>query len=138
MSLPRTVALVFGAVFVLVGILGFVPGITTQADSVQGMTVADGAILGLVPVNAFANIFHILVGAILLYASTRHDLAVLVSRVLGVAYLLIGLLGLVDANGFNLLPLGGVEMLVHFATAAVLLLVGFLAAGDQEGRRATA
>ena len=134
MSLPRLVALVFGAVFVLVGILGFIPGITTQESPVQGMQVADGAILGLVPINAFANIFHIVVGAVLLFASRDHAQAVLAARVLGVAYLLLGVLGVIAPEGFNLLPLGGVEMVVHFLTAAVLLLVGFMSPADDRDR----
>ena len=134
MSLPRIVAIVFGAVFVLVGILGFIPGITTQGGPVQGMEVADGAILGLVPVNAFANIFHIGVGVILLLASRDHATAVLAARGLGVAYLVLAILGLIAEEGFGLLPLGGVEMVVHFLTAGVLLVVGFFLAGEDRDR----
>jgi len=74
-SLVRIVALGFGIVFVLAGIAGFIPGITHQMDSVQGMEVADGAVLGLVPVNLVANLVHLAIGVILIIASRAHDMA---------------------------------------------------------------
>ncbi len=126
MGLARLVALVFGAVFVLVGILGFIPAISPTADAVQGMDVADAAVLGLVPVNAIANIVHLVLGAVLLYASTSTATALMVVRAFGVAYLLLGIIGLLAPNGFGIMPLGGGEMIVHFLTAIVFLVVGFM------------
>jgi hypothetical protein len=52
----RTAAKLFGAVLVLVGILGFVPGITTD----------DGHLLGIFHVNAIHNIIHLASGAVAL------------------------------------------------------------------------
>lgn len=126
MGIARTVAAVSGVVFLLVGVIGFIPAISPQADSVQGMEVADAAVLGLVPVNAIANIVHILFGAILLYGATKTSLAIAVLRGLGVVYLLLSVLGLVADEGFGILPLGGGELFVHIATALVFLGVGFL------------
>ncbi|MEO7296693.1 MAG: DUF4383 domain-containing protein [Candidatus Limnocylindria bacterium] len=137
MGLARLVALVSGAVFVLVGILGFIPGISPMADMVQGMEVADAAVLGLVPVNFVANIVHIVLGAVLLYASMNTATAITVLKVFGVAYLLLGIIGLFAPEGFGIMPLGGGEMIVHFLTAVVFLVVGFMMPGEAVDSRST-
>lgn len=137
MGLARLVALVSGAVFVLVGILGFIPGISPMADMVQGMEVADAAVLGLVPVNVVANIVHVVLGAALLYASMSTSTAILVLRAFGVAYFLLGLIGLFAAEGFGIMPLGGGELLVHFLTAIVFLVVGFMMPGEAVDSRSS-
>ena len=126
MGIARTVAAVSGVVFLLVGVIGFIPAISPQADSVQGMEVADAAVIGLVPVNAIANIVHLLFGGILLYGATRTSLAIAVLRGLGFVYLLLAAIGLFAPEGFGILPLGGGELFVHIATALVFLGVGFL------------
>lgn len=136
MSLVRTVALVFGVVFVLAGIAGFIPGITQQMDSVQGLEVADGAVLGLVPVNAVANIVHVLIGVVLIVASRSHDMALNAVRFFGVAYALLAVLGFLVPEGFGLLPLGGVELAIHLLTALVLLAVGFAFPGREHASQA--
>lgn len=138
MGMARMVALVFGAIFVLVGIIGFIPAISPTADSVQGMEVADAAVLGLVPVNAIANIVHIVLGAVLLYASMNTPSAILVLRVFGAAYLLLAVLGLIVPEGFGIMPLGGGELWVHAATAIIFLGVGFLLPAEDADNRATA
>jgi len=137
MGLARLVALVSGVVFVLVGILGFIPAISPTADSVQGMEVADAAVLGLVPINVVANIVHVVLGGILLYASMSTSMAILILKAFGLAYLLLGVIGLIAAEGFGIMPLGGGEMIVHFLTAIVFLVVGFMMPGEAVDSRST-
>lgn len=131
-SLVRLVALIFGVVFVLAGLAGFIPGITHQMDSVQGMEVADGAVLGLVPVNAVANVVHLVIGVVLIAASRTHSLALNAVRFFGFAYALLAVIGIAAPEGFGLLPLGGVELAIHILTAAVLLFVGFVNPGHED------
>jgi hypothetical protein len=127
MGIARTVALVLGVVYVLVGILGFIPGITSQGGDFGDMQSATGAILGIFPVNVLHNIVHLAIGAALLYGSTATALAIVVSRVIGVVYLLVGVIGFVSPDTFGLMPIGGADILLHLATAAVLLYIGFMA-----------
>lgn len=134
MSTVRMVALVFGIIFVLAGVAGFIPGVTHEADSVQGMEVADGAVLGLVPVNVVANVVHLLIGVVLIVASRAHDIALNAARFFGVAYALLAVVGLFEPEGFGLLPLGGVELAIHIVTAIALLFVGFLYSGRDDAR----
>ena len=119
MGLARTVAAVFGAVYVLVGILGFilVPG-------------GEGDLLGLFPVNALHNIVHVLLGAILLYGSMSYAAAIQTTRGVGVVLLLLGVLGFIIPDGLGLVPLGGNDIWLHLATGAILLATGFMATDE--------
>lgn len=138
MSLVRMVALVFGIVFVLAGIAGFIPGITHEETSVQGMEVATGAVLGLVPVNVVANVVHLAIGLVLIVASRSYSMALNAVRFFGAAYALLAVVGIFYPEGFGILPLGGVELVIHVLTAAVLLVVGFVMPGEERGARAVA
>lgn len=116
MGLARMVALVLGAVYLLVGIVGFiiVPG-------------GEGDLLGIFPVNVVHNIVHILIGAALLYGATATTAAIMVSRVMGIVLVVVGLLGIPFPDGFGILPLGGPDILLHLASGVVLLYIGFMA-----------
>ena len=131
MSLPRIVVLIFGAVYLLVGVLGFV---ATTGSAPADMPSADGLLLGLFPVNALHNIVHLLVGAVLLYGATSTPAALNVARGVGILYLILGVVGIIAPDGFGLVPLGGTDVFLHFATAAVLLLVGFMSPSDDRDR----
>lgn len=131
MALVRMVALVFGIVFVLAGIAGFIPGVTHEQSPVQGMDVATGAVLGLVPVNVVANVVHLAIGIILMVASRSYSMALNVVRFFGAAYALLAVVGVFAPEGFGILPLGGVELIIHILTAVVLLVVGFAMPGEE-------
>ena len=131
MSLPRIVVLIFGAVYLLVGVLGFV---ATTGSAPADMPSADGLLLGLFPVNLLHNIVHLLVGAVLLYGATNTPAALNVARGVGILYLILGVVGIIAPDGFGLVPLGGTDVFLHFATAAVLLLVGFMSPSDDRDR----
>ena len=136
MSLPRMVVLVFGVVYVLVGVIGFIPGLTTQGGT-AGMQTATGAILGIFPINALHNIVHLVIGAALLYGATSTGAAVLVARIVGAVYIVVGVLGFIDPNSFNLMPIGGTDIGLHLASGAILLAASFLGGDATETRRAT-
>lgn len=115
MGLARTVAIVFGAVYLLIGIAGF---------------VLDNPLFGLFEVNWLHNIVHILIGATLLYGSMSYSTAIQVTRGVGAVLVLLGLLGFVAADGFGIVPLGGNDIWLHLATGAILLATGFMATDD--------
>ena len=136
MSLPRLIVLVFGIVYVLVGIIGFIPGISPETQAAN-MPSATGAVLGIFPINLLHNVVHLLIGAALLYGSNSTANAVNVARGVGIVYLVVGLLGFIAPDTFGLMPIGGADIGLHLASAAVLLIVGFvLPATDDAARTA--
>ncbi|HEV7652538.1 MAG TPA: DUF4383 domain-containing protein, partial [Actinophytocola sp.] len=109
-------ATVVAAVFLLVGILGFIPGITTEYD---GMTFAGhestAMLLGVFHVSILHNIVHLLFGVVgLVMARTATGAtAFLIGG--GVVYLVLWLYGLViDHNSAaNFVPVNGADDWLH-------------------------
>lgn len=113
----RRVAMVFGIVFLLVGILGFVSpgGMSMGADPTPAM------LLGLFPVNMLHNVVHLLFGVWGLVASRSFAGAKLYAQVGGVVYLVLALCGLFIPTTFGLIPIGGNDIWLHALFGIVLV-----------------
>ncbi|MBT8160123.1 MULTISPECIES: DUF4383 domain-containing protein [Arthrobacter] len=116
----RLIATIFGAVFLLVGVLGFF------VTSGIGFFATDGANLIIFAVNPLHNIIHLAVGAALLYAGLNNaTLSKAVNSTVGAVYLLVGILGLfLVGSALNIIALNGADNVLHLASAVVLLGVG--------------
>ena len=122
-SVNQLLGLGFGAVYLLVGVIGF---------AVSGTGVADpegGKILGLFEVNVLHNVVHLAIGALLVLGARRGPRPARgVNTLVGAVYLLVGVLGLfVLESSLNILALNTADNLLHFASAALLLGVGLMA-----------
>lgn len=126
MSLVRIVVLVFGAVYVIVGLLGFLGEPFVTGASHDAMPSADGDLLGIFPINALHNVVHLAIGAALLYGASGHTQAVMMARIVGGVYTVVGLLGFVAPDTFGLMPIGGPDILLHLGSAAILIGVTFI------------
>ena len=126
MALVRTAALVLGAIYIVVGIVGFIP-LFVASGGVASMPSASGSLLGIFPINALHNVVHLAIGAALLYGATATVTATMVARAVGAVYVLVALVGIPFPDGFGLLPLGGTDVLLHLGTGIVLLALGFMA-----------
>jgi hypothetical protein len=131
MSAFRRFALIFGLVFFLVGIAGFVPGITTQHTHPDVMVTAGlGLLLGLFPVNVLHNLAHLLFGFWGLFASTSDAAARIYGQVVAISYAVLTLMGLVTAmnlhTAFGYVPLYGHDIWLHAGLAAVAAYFGFM------------
>ncbi|WP_345800325.1 DUF4383 domain-containing protein [Microbacterium sp. AZCO] len=120
----RLVATIFGAVYLLVGLLGFAVTPTVSFISTEG-----GLLLGIFEVNPFHNVAHLLIGAALLAAGLLSVKgAKVVNIVVGAAYLLLGIVGFfLVGTAFNVLALNTPDHFLHLASAIVLLGVGLAA-----------
>lgn len=111
----------FGVAYVLIGLLGF------PVSSGHAFAGSDGGeLFGLFMVNSLHNVAHLLIGALLVYGVTRGEaVASRVNTLVGGIYLLLGVAGLFVFTGdLNLLALNGADNVLHFGSAAVLLVVG--------------
>ncbi|MFC6091504.1 DUF4383 domain-containing protein [Saccharothrix lopnurensis] len=132
----RRPAAAVGAVFLLVGILGFIPGITTNYDQLGFAGHHSGALLlGIFAVSVLHNVVHLLFGVagLVLARSAGGALAFLVGG--GVVYLVLWLYGLVvdHESSANFVPLNAADNWLHLA-----LGVGMIALGLVLGRAARA
>jgi hypothetical protein len=124
----QTFARIYGIVFLVVGVGGFIPGVTQPHDHPNlAVEAASGMELGLFPVNALHNLVHILFGAWGLLAARSLDGSRTYARVVAIAYLLLTILGLIPATNttFGLVPIYGHDIWLHALLAGVALYFGF-------------
>jgi hypothetical protein len=111
----------FGAIYLLVGAIGFaVTGGVGFAET-QGKSL-----LGIFELNPLHNLVHLAIGAALVAAflGGRRAVAV-VATTIGVVYLLVGIVGpLVTGTDANILALNTPDHLLHIGSAVVLIVAG--------------
>lgn len=125
----RTFAMLFGIVFLAVGVLGFVPALVQPLHS--GHPTVDpegGLLLGLFPVNAIHNAVHILFGLWGLAASRSLGGSVGYARAVAVIYAVLTVAGFVPAlaDGFGMVPLYGNDIWLHGAIALIAAYFGWV------------
>ncbi|MCP9943631.1 DUF4383 domain-containing protein [Streptomyces somaliensis] len=122
-------ALLVGAVFLLVGILGFIPGITTDYDTMKfAEHHSEAKLLGLFQVSILHNLVHLLFGiaglAMARAASTARNF--LIGG--GLVYLLLWLYGLIidHDSAANFVPVNTADNWLHFFLGAGMIALGVL------------
>ena len=115
--MAKTIAMVFGVIYTLVGLLGFVPAL-----------IMNGGLLGIAPVNTPHNIVHLIIGISGLVMGRTPDGAGTYCKIFGVVLLLIGVVGFFSPNCFGLMPIGGGDIWIHLISGAVLAYAGFATA----------
>ncbi|MBL8924617.1 MAG: DUF4383 domain-containing protein [Pseudonocardia sp.] len=121
-SVNGVVALAFGAVFVVVGLAGFLVSGGHPAVGPSG-----AALLGLFQVNVLHNVVHLVIGAVLIAAALRGDRpARTANRAVGVLYLVLFVAGLfLVGTGLNLVALNASDNILHLVLGIALAGVGF-------------
>jgi hypothetical protein len=126
-TLNQTLALAFGAVYALVGLLGF--AVSGDVD----FAGQDGASLLGFDVNGLHNIVHLLIGVVLLAASRTHAVAKSVNLTIGAVYVLLAVLGpFINDTAADIIGLNGADHLLHLLSG--VLLVGVAVAADKDAR----
>lgn len=113
----KKAAVLFGIVFLLVGLLGFVPAVAPN-----------GMLLGIFHVNAAHNVVHLLSGAVALgcgFASVAASQ--MFFRIFGVVYGLVAILGFVQGNALLLGMISNnmADTWLHVAISAAALVLSF-------------
>ena len=128
-SINQTVALVFGAVYVLVGIIGLF-----VAKSFAGNGAEQGDILGIFQVNHVHNIVHLLIGVALIVAAKRHDTARNANLAIGAVYIALAVLGpFIAETAIDIVALNSADHVLH-ALSGIVLVATALAADKTRAR----
>ena len=126
----RRVATAVGAVFLLVGILGFIPGITTSYSQLSFAGPDSGArLLGLFQVSILHNIVHLLFGVAGLAMARRADSARTYLIGGGVIYLMLWIYGLVvdKSSSANFVPFNDADNWLHLGLGLGMVALGVMA-----------
>jgi hypothetical protein len=113
----KTWAWIFAIVFILIGILGFVPGITT----------ADGHLLGVFEVDTMHNIAHLITGLVALFVAFGSGRSQrLFFQIFGWLYLATTLIGFVQGDTvLGLISANMADHFLHLAITIVSLWLGY-------------
>ena len=122
----RNFAMIFGIVFIAVGIAGFVPQLVERPEG--GDMGGHGMLLGMFAVNTAHNAVHILFGLWGLAASRSAAGAVMYARGVAIIYVVLAVLGLLPAtqDGFGMVPLYGKDVWLHGALALIAAYFGWV------------
>lgn len=118
----KTMAVLFGVVLLVVGVLGFVPAVTKNE-----------MLLGIFHVNTVHNIVHLASGAVALFCGMAGvGAARNYFRIFGVVYGAVAVLGLMHmgehTNLLGLISNNDADTYLHIGIAAVSLILGFMPA----------
>ena len=122
----QSLAALVGVVFLLVGVLGFVPGITTHYGDLSFAGHGSGAkLLGIFQVSILHNIVHLLFGVIGLVLAKTADGARTFLLGGGVVYLVLWIIGLVGAADW--IPANTADNWLHFVLGVGMIGLGLVA-----------
>jgi hypothetical protein len=127
--LMQPVALVFGVVFLLVGIAGFIPGITTDYDTLKfAGHESEAKLFGVFQVSVLHNILHLVFGVagVLLARTWNNARRFLIGG--GLAYAGLWIYGMATEhdNEANFVPLNDADDWLHLGLALAMLLLGLV------------
>jgi hypothetical protein len=123
MRFIQRVATISGVVFIIASALGLSMG------SMAGMKMGGASVmlLGLFPVNMLHNLVHLAFGVWGVIAGRGERASVTYALGSGVAYLVLGVLGLFTDSLLGMVPIGGYDVVLHLFLAVVLAGCGFWA-----------
>ena len=135
----QSVALLVGVVFLLVGILGFIPGITSNYDDLRfAGHNSDAQLLGIFDTSILHNIVHLLFGIAGVALSRTWEGARTFLIGGGFVYLVLFVYGAIfhSEKGSNWIPVNWADNVLHLALGAGMIVLG-LALGKEKIRRDT-
>jgi uncharacterized protein DUF4383 len=122
----QSLAALVGVTFLVVGILGFVPGITTHYGDLSFAGHGSGAkLIGLFQTSILHNLVHIAFGVGILMAKTAEGARTYLIGG-GVVYLIVWLIGLI--GGLEWLPVNTADNWLHFVLGLGMVGLGFVTA----------
>lgn len=137
-TLPiRIVALVVGVLYILIGIAGFIPGLTTDLGRLEW--AGDGSmalVFGMFQTSVLHNALQLLFGVVGVVSATSPRWARWYLFWGGVVQVIVWVFGLyaADQPRANFLPIDDAGVWLHFGMAVVMILLGLFVGRDWSRR----
>ena len=129
----QSVAMLVGLVFLLVGILGFIPGITSNYDDLKfAGHDSDAQLLGIFDTSILHNIVHLLFGVAGVALARTFDGARTFLIGGGFVYVVLFVYGAIwhGEAGSNWIPVNWADNILHLALGLGMIGVGFVLGKD--------
>jgi hypothetical protein len=129
--------MVFSVVFLLVGILGFIPGVTTNFDQLSFAGHTSGALLlGMFAVSVLHNLVHLAFGVVGLAMSRTASGAKAFLIGGGIIYAVLWIYGLLidHDSAANFVPVNTADNWLHLVLAIGMIGLGVLLGRDMRTR----
>ncbi len=125
-STVQKITLAFGLVYLLIGVLGFIPGITRFESDPTGTVPGEGLLLGIFAVNVVHNVAHLVLGALLVWGSRSATRVGPVDRLMAGVFLVLVVASVIApiVEGVAINP---PDTVLHLASALLTGYLGFVA-----------
>lgn len=130
-------ALAVGIVFLIVGIAGFIPGLTEPMESLEGAGADSEALLmGLFQVSVLHNIVHLLFGVVGVAVAARAPASRNFLIWGGVVYIALWVFGLfvLQAPEANFVPVNAADNWLHLVLGVGMIALGIFVGRDRSAR----
>ena len=129
--MTRTFALVVGLIFLVGGILGFIPGVVQPpptSDANLSIQLGYGYLFGIFPVNIVIDVLYIIIGAAGLLSYNNAHTSRNYAQVVAVLFGILALMGIPAGINtvFGLAPVFGNSVWLHAVVAVIAALVGWM------------
>ncbi len=128
-------AVLVGAAFLVFGVLGFIPGVTTHYDQLQWAGHHSSAqLFGVFAVSGLHNVIHLVFGVLGLLMARTYAKARAYLLVGGLVYLGLWVYGLLIDHGgpANFVPVNSADNWLHLGLGAFMLLLAVTLAGQHD------
>jgi len=128
-STVQSAALLVGILFFVLGILGFVPGITTHYGDLSFAGHDSGAkLFGIFQTSILHNVVHLLFGLIGIAMARSWEGARTFLIAGGTIYLVLFVYGLLahGGSGWNFIPVNSADNVLHVALGVVMVVLGLV------------
>ncbi|MCV7227830.1 DUF4383 domain-containing protein [Mycolicibacterium komossense] len=125
-------AIVMGAAFLLIGILGFTPGVTAHLDSIQLVGYRSGALLfDVFQVSVVQNLSHVAFGIVGLLLARSYAMARAYLLIGGLLFLGLWIWGLLmhPVSAANVLPINNADNWLHLGLGVTMTVLALTLAG---------
>jgi hypothetical protein len=128
-------AIIVAGAFLVAGVLGFIPGVTTQHDLLQfAGHHSDAKLFGVFEVSILHNLLHMAFGLAGLVMARTYAMARAYFLIGGLAYLGLWVYGILidDGSSANVIPLNGADNWLHFGLGVGMIVLGLTLAGQHD------
>lgn len=110
----RTIAIIYGILFIFLGVAGFFPGFQQN-----------GLLFGYLSHHSLHNLMNIVIGVIAIMTATSYYYSRLFFQIFGVVYAIVAIVGFVRNGDLFFISVNMTDNFLHVVLSVIALYLGF-------------